>query len=185
MIGQRIISIRETQNISQEELAKRTGLNTLQLESIENDKILPSLAPLIKIARVLGVRLGTFLDDDEHIGPIINKKDQHQEGISFSNNETTSHTAMEYLSLASNKGGRNMEPFIIDVKPSDEKNSFSNHEGEEFIYVLHGEIEINYGTDTYHLSEGESIYYDSIVGHHVHAKGNEKAKILAVIYVPA
>ncbi|HAK47132.1 MAG TPA: DNA-binding protein, partial [Spirochaeta sp.] len=56
---------------------------------------------------------------------------------------------------------------------------------EEFIYVLEGEIEINYGKDVYNLTSGESIYYDSIVEHDVKAAGNAAARILAVIHEPA
>ena len=42
-----------------------------------------------------------------------------------------------------------------------------------------------YGKDKYELKQGDSIYYESIVAHHVHSHGNEKAKILAVVYTPA
>jgi len=55
---------------------------------------------------------------------------------------------------------------------------------EEFIYVLEGIVEINYGKNTYILEEGDSIYYDSIVAHHVHAGAGSTAKILAVVYTP-
>ncbi len=77
-----------------------------------------------------------------------------------------------------------MEPFIIDVHPLDGDYTMSNHEGEEFIYVLEGSIEICYGKEKYALEQGDSIFYDSIVNHHVHGKGSQKAKILAVIYTP-
>lgn len=60
----------------------------------------------------------------------------------------------------------------------------STHEGEEFIYVLNGVVEINYGKNTYILEEGDSIYYDSIVAHHVHAAADNKARILGVVYTP-
>ena len=68
---------------------------------------------------------------------------------------------------------------------SEEEVKLSTHEGEEFIYVLEGEIEILYGKDKYELKAGDSIYYESIVAHHLHSHGSEKAKILAVIYTPA
>mgnify|MGYP000909987062 FL=1 len=87
---------------------------------------------------------------------------------------------MEYHSLSQDKSGRHMEPFLIDVAPS----VLSTHEGEEFIYVLEGILEINYGKNTYILEEGDSIYYDSIVAHHVHAAADNTAKILGVIYTP-
>ena len=79
-----------------------------------------------------------------------------------------------------------MDPFIIDIFPSSEEEiKLSTHEGEEFIYVLEGEVEIIYGKDKYELKQGDSIYYESIVAHHVHSHGESKAKILAVVYTPA
>jgi Uncharacterized conserved protein, contains double-stranded beta-helix domain len=79
-----------------------------------------------------------------------------------------------------------MEPFIIQVDPKDNNVEFtlSSHEGEEFIYCMEGRIEVFYGTEKYIVEEGDSIYYDSIVEHHVHAAGQEGAKILAVVYTP-
>ncbi|WP_196047926.1 cupin domain-containing protein, partial [Parabacteroides distasonis] len=50
--------------------------------------------------------------------------------------------------------------------------------------VLNGVVEINYGKNTYILEEGDSIYYDSIVAHHVHAAADNKARILGVVYTP-
>lgn len=71
IVGEKIKSLRESQSISIEQLAERSGLAVEQIERIENNIDLPSLAPLIKIARVLGVRLGTFLDDQDETGPAI------------------------------------------------------------------------------------------------------------------
>ena len=76
IVGEKIKSLRESQSISMEELAQRSGLAIEQIERIENNIDLPSLAPLIKIARVLGVRLGTFLDDQDENGPVVCRKDE-------------------------------------------------------------------------------------------------------------
>ena len=174
IIGAKIKSIRESKQLSTQEVSERSGLSIEQIERIEGNIDFPSLAPLIKIARVLGVRLGTFLDDQSELGPIIcRKKDSNDtNSIGFSNNDS--------------KAGRHMEPFLIDVAPSEDGVDFvlSTHEGEEFIYVLEGVLEINYGKNTYILEEGDSIYYDSIVAHHVHAAADNTAKILGVIYTP-
>ena len=74
IVGEKIKSLRENKGISIEELAERSGLAIEQIERIENNIDLPSLAPLIKIARVLGVRLGTFLDDQDETGPVVSRK---------------------------------------------------------------------------------------------------------------
>lgn len=185
IVGEKIKALRENQGISLEQLAERAGLAIEQIDRIENNIDLPSLAPLIKIARVLGVRLGTFLDDQEELGPVVCRKREATDSISFSNNAIQSRKHMEYHSLSKSKADRHMEPFIIDVTPTDD-NAFvlSSHEGEEFIMVMSGTMEISYGKHTYLLEEGDSIYYDSIVPHHVHAYQGQAAKILAVIYTP-
>lgn len=185
IVGEKIKSLRETKGISIEELADRSGLALEQVRRIEENVDLPCLAPLIKIARVLGVRLGTFLDDQDELGPVVCRKSESSDSISFSNNATHSRRHMQYHSLSKAKSDRHMEPFIIDVAPTSETDFvLSSHEGEEFIMVMESVMEISYGKHTYVLEEGDSIYYDSIVPHHVHAFEGRAAKILAVIYTP-
>ena len=187
IIGAKIKNIRESKQLSIEEVAERSGLGIEQIERIEGNLDFPSLAPLIKIARVLGVRLGTFLDDQAELGPVVcRKKDSEADGIGFTNNATQGHKHMDYHSLSQDKSGRHMEPFLIEIAPSEEGEDFilSTHEGEEFIYVLNGVVEINYGKNTYILEEGDSIYYDSVVAHHVGGGADNKARILGVVYTP-
>ena len=184
-VGAKIKSLRESKNITTEEVSERSGLSVDQIVSIENDEHLPSLGPLIKIARALGVRLGTFLDDSDDLGPVVCRAEEHNSSISFSNGTSDARKHMEYFSLARRKTGRHMEPFIIDIQASEEKSfKLSAHEGEEFIFVLEGELEIEYGKQVYHLKEGDSIYYDSIVEHHVHGADGRAARILAMVYIP-
>ena len=104
IVGEKIKSLRESQSISMEELAQRSGLAIEQIERIENNIDLPSLAPLIKIARVLGVRLGTFLDDQDENGPVVCRKSEAKDSISFSNNAIHSRKHMEYHSLSKSHG---------------------------------------------------------------------------------
>ena len=186
LVGSKIKGIRESKNITIAEMSERSGLAVEQIESIENDEFLPSLGPLIKIARALGVRLGTFLDDNDALGPVVCRAEEREDSsISFSNDAADARKNMEYHSLAKQKAGRHMEPFIIDIQPSEEKEfKLSAHEGEEFIYVMSGVVEIAYGKDTYTLRQGDSIFYDSIVKHHVHGAAGQAAKILAVVYIP-
>ena len=143
IVGEKIKSLRETKEISVAELAVRSGLAEEQIERIENNVDLPSLAPLIKIARALGVRLGTFLDDQEEQGAVICRKQESEDTISFSNNAMDLRTHMRYHSLSKSKADRHMEPFIVDAEPTEETHfSLSSHEGEEFIYVMEGTIEV-------------------------------------------
>jgi len=184
-LGGRLKALRETRNITIEDLADRANLTAEGVAKIENGEMIPGLTPLFKLARVMGVRIGTFLDDQENIGPVVTKKGEKKGVTRFSDKDNPVSSDLDFYSLALNKSGRHMEPFIVDIYPSSEKDfKTSSHEGEEFLYVLEGEIEVIYGKEVYLLTEGESIYYDSIVKHHVHSRGNGPAKILAVVYAP-
>lgn len=185
IVGERIKSLRESKSMSIEELAQKAELSVEQIKRIEEDIDLPSLSPLIKISHALEVRLGTFFDDQSVVGPVICRQGQYEDTVMFSNNSTSSRKNMEYHSLSKSKTDRHMEPFIIDVNPID-KNDFvlSTHEGEEFIYILNGTMELVYGKNKYLLNPGDSVYYDSIIPHHIHGYQGQKAKILAVIYTP-
>ena len=186
IVGEKIKSLRETKEISIAEMAERTGLAEEQINRIENNVDIPSLAPLIKIARALGVRLGTFLDDQDEMGAVICRKQEETDStISFSNNAMDARTHMRYQALAKSKSDRHMEPFIVDIEPTNDTDfTLSSHEGEEFIYVMDGIIEVCHGKKKHIIKAGDTIYYDSIVPHHVHGYEGQAAKILAVVYTP-
>ena len=186
IIGEKIKSLRTTKEISINELSESTGLSVEQIKRIEDNTDIPSLAPLIKIARALGVRLGTFLDDQPNEeGPVVCRKGEADDTISFSNNASDARHHMHYHSLSRAKSDRHMDPFIIDIDESGNNEfSLSAHEGDEFIMVLKGKLEVEYGKKKYLLDEGDTIYYDSIVPHHVHAYEGKAARILAVVYTP-
>ena len=185
IIGERVKKYREANNLTRSQLGEKCGLNEEQITLIEEQSDIPSLSPLIKIARTLGVRLGTFLDDQIDLGPVICRQNEIQQSISFSNDNTESRKHMNYYSLSGNKTERQMEPFIVHLnQQTDDSVERSSHEGEEFAYVLSGKVEILYGDKQYYLEKGDSIYYDSIVPHLIRAVSNDGADLIAVIYTP-
>lgn len=184
-VTEKIKTLCADKNISVEELAEGTGLTVEQIQQILNSQIIPSLSSLIKIARALGVRLGTFLDDSEFFGPVVNRSADKQQAATFSSQLSTANSHMDFFSLASRKAARHMEPFLIDLKPSaDGEKVSSSHEGEEFLYVLSGSVLVQYGKERYILNQGDSIYYDSIVDHLVTTANDQPAQILGIVYSP-
>lgn len=181
-IGEKISTLRTLKKIQIEDLAAKAGLSTQQLILIEKGVSIPSLGVLIRITRALGIRLGTLLDDTLKEGPAVVRANEHESSVSFSTTENREH--LTFMSLAPNKAGRHMEPFVVDIVPdgADEPVK-SSHEGEEFIYVLEGKVIIHYGNDMIELNKGDSIYLDSVVNHLV-TTGSSKARILGIVYVP-
>ena len=185
LIGPRIRQLRERREYTLETLAKQSGCSVEMIAALEAGDLVPSLTPLLRLARGLGVRLGTLLDDQTLDGPAIVRHGDAGTAIHFSGNDPSrKRSTLDFHPLAPHKAARNMEPFLIDVHPATGEVALNEHEGEEFIYVLSGRIEIRYGKDTHQLDAGDSIYYESAVPHHVQALGGD-AKILAVVYAPA
>jgi transcriptional regulator with XRE-family HTH domain len=189
MLGDKVRHIREIKNFSIEDLSKESGIDADVITRIEAGDLVTSLTPLIKLARVLGVRLGTFLDDQEVEGPVVTRKGDSARVMRVAKgaNEggAKEKSDLDFFSLAHDKSGRHMEPFMIEIDPSSALAAkLSSHEGEEFIYVLGGRVEIQYGKSTFLLETGDSIYYDSVVPHHVHSADGAAARILAVVYAP-
>jgi len=186
-LGEKIITLRTAHHLSQQDLADRCGCDVSTIKGLEDGDLPASLAPLIKITRALGVRLGTLMDDDEDLGPAFIDSDQMEEVARLKSLETTSGGDLSYFSLAAGRPSRHMDPFVITITPSGETNhELVGHEGEEWLYGLEGEVEIAYGKEEnlYVLHPGESIYYDSIVPHQVRAHNGQDAKFLAVVYTP-
>lgn len=182
-VGSRIKRMREARAMSLDDVAVRSGLNLDFLQAIEEDNIYPSLGPLVKIARVFGIRLGTFLDDQFSEDPLIVRREERKEELSMHKGKDKP-VALRFHSLGRGKKDRHMEPFYIEIlpEPSEDK-KLTPHEGEEFIVVLSGEVEVFYGQEKYILKPGDSIYYNSVVPHYVSCHG-PKAEIYAVVYFP-
>ena len=185
IIGERIRSFRERKDMSVENLAMRAGVAQEMLEAIEAGKQTPGLGYLVKIARALGERLGTFLDDKVSPDPFIVRKVEREGDPTVASCQGTCGQA--YFSLGQGKTDRHMEPFFITLFKEEGEVERSSHEGEEFILVMSGKVRLVYGMDEYLLEEGDTMYFNSIVPHHVSAaaEGTDgEAKIFAVIYVP-
>lgn len=184
-LGTKIKQLREAAGLTWGDLAEAAGIETAQIVLIEGGEVSPSISTLIKISRRMGIRLGTLLDGTEASSPVVTSTSGMSPTVNTSKAGSSNH--LDFYSLAGKKSDRNMEPFFINIHfadPTDRKN-FSTHEGEEFIYVLEGTLEVYYGTEKHTVNTGESIYYDSIVPHCVTVPTKEAmAKVVAVTYTP-
>jgi quercetin dioxygenase-like cupin family protein/DNA-binding XRE family transcriptional regulator len=183
-VGQKLATVRESLQLTVEQLAERSGCDAALVRRIEAGELVPSLAPLIRLSRGLGVRLGTLLDDAGGLGPVVTRKDTATGAQRLKSLETGGGGpgTLEFFSLAAGKAARHMEPFLVTVHPGG--GAPSTHEGEELLYVLDGQVEVAYGQETHRLGPGDSIYYDSVVPHRVSAAGDANARLLAVVYAP-
>ena len=184
-LGGRIRSYRELQEMTREELAEQTDLSLDFITTLEEENVSPSLGPLLKIARVFGVRLGTFMDDEFGSDLSLVRDGDHSQDVRL-RNSSSGDSGLRFHPLGTGKTDRHMEPFIVELAPSEEpgEQAFSSHEGEEFFIVKEGQVEFIYGKDRYELAPGDSVYFNSIVPHHVAAMDQAPAVLYAVLYFP-
>jgi transcriptional regulator with XRE-family HTH domain len=176
--GQKLRATREKRGFSLEELAEKTGIERDALERLEAGEELLPLGQLIRLSKALSLKMAEVISAGDEPFTIV-RSDQRQRFARFGKARQASH-GYEYESLAAGKKDRLMEPFIVTLLPAaaDEP---SSHDGQEFIYVLEGEMEVVVNDTQDVLKPGDAIYYDSTSMHLVKAHGDKPAKILAVL----
>ena len=183
-VGEKVRELRESKGLSLQDLANRTGYSSALLSQVENHFISPPLGGLIKIAKALEVKVGTFFGDEPRESYAIVRKDERKHVSRFASKEGVSY-GYSYESLGFDKKDRQMEPFLVTLEPATVKSEkLSSHDGEEFIFVLEGEMEAILGDHKDVLQPGDCIYYDSTIPHKVQCHREAPTKILAVLWTP-
>ena len=171
--------LRTQKRLTLQDLAEKTGLTKGYLSKVERSQKAPPYSTLTKIAGALDIEVTTILSKD--VLPLEDVRICLSRGETRPViRETDEFSGYDYEVLADGKPGKNMEPFIIHA-PFDITRTYT-HEGEEFIYVMDGQLEFCYGEDTYILNPGDNIYFDSIVPHVGKSLGDTKSRLMVVIY---
>ena len=183
-VGEKIRELRENKGLSLQDMANRTGYTSALLSQVENHFISPPLGALIKIAKALEVKVGTFFGDEPRESYAIVRKDERKHISRYASKEGVSY-GYSYESLGFDKKDRQMEPFLVSLEPATVRSEkLSSHDGEEFIFILEGEMEAILGDHKDVLYPGDCIYYDSAIPHKVQCHREIPTKILAVIWTP-
>jgi transcriptional regulator with XRE-family HTH domain len=181
-VGEHIHALRVSRGITLQELAGLTGFSPALLSQVENRMTSPPLGMLVKIANAFDASVSSLIGGrKESAFSIVRKEDRST--VSRVELKGGGKPEYSYEALGTGKAGHRMEPFLVKLAPGADPNApRSVHEGEEFLYVLSGCVEIFLGDYSDRLSEGDCIYYNSTTPHHVHSVGDSEATILAVIH---
>ncbi len=180
-VAGRVRTYRERLQMTVEDLGERSGVNASVVAAVEAGEVYPALGVLIKISRALGQRLGTFMDDQYAPDPVIVRADAR--AGERASQKTCATGGFSFFPLGRGKTDRHLEPFYIEIA-ADASAPLSSHEGEEFIVVVSGLVELVYGGVTQVLKPGDSAYYNSVVQHLVKAADGQPAAIYAVVFMP-
>jgi len=180
LLGDRVRNAREMRGLTIQDLSSRTGIDISTLNSVELNEMIPPLGELIKLGKALEMKMGYFISPGAD-RPMTIVRAAQRRPISRHGEKRSEQYGYSYESLAPEKANRSMEPFLVTLLPTEIKEP-STHDGQEFLFVLDGQMMAQVGDQTELLGPGDALYYDSSQPHSVGCVGGREAKVLAVIF---
>jgi quercetin dioxygenase-like cupin family protein len=173
--GAKMKQLRLARKISFEQLAGKTGFSQRYLKAIEEGIAAPPVSALIQIAKALSVDSGSFLSAEDQEASKIRRRETF-----FKRTQ-----AYSYKTLTPDAEQKHMKAFLVTIDPRQEHKMVEyRHDGEEFLYVIKGHIEVRVGEEQNLLKKGETLHFDSGMTHKLRNLSDEEAKLLVVIYTP-
>jgi transcriptional regulator with XRE-family HTH domain len=178
-VGERIRKLREAQDMSLEQVCKLTGIDAARLRAYEDGTAVPAIGAVIQLSRVLGSKMEGLLHGG---GTVSESLTICRSGESLGGEQGDTEQSYAYQSLTRpGTAGHLMEPFLLSFDPSVPPGVPITHDGQEFVYVVEGAIELFYDGRNYRLEKGDSAYLSSSLPHTFHGLGDSVAKMLAVV----
>jgi transcriptional regulator with XRE-family HTH domain len=183
-LGKRIFELRAARRLTQDRLGIAAGITKGYLSKIENSKLIPPIGTLVRIAQVLDTDVADLLGTDSspnHDETICIVRSWEREMVI----KGGSSFGYDYIALAQKRHHKQMEPFVMVFPSEVDKQIRFEHIGEEFMFILSGEVEfeavIDGRTKTWVLSPGDSAYFDSTIPHRGRSLRGESSALLVVI----
>lgn len=180
-LGQKLRRYREERGLELAALAKRAGIDAEQLEAFESDRAIPAIGELAKLASLLDVSLGHFFQRQVPESRVEVVRAQSRWTVP-PQSDAARTLNYRYQALSYNLTNKLMSPFLVEIPPDTAREApLSTHDGEEFLFVLNGQLEIRVGGDVHRLAPGDAIYFDSRMEHSLRAAEGSAVRLVACI----
>ncbi|MDO3377617.1 helix-turn-helix domain-containing protein [Geoalkalibacter halelectricus] len=182
-IGIKVRRLRQEKRLTLQALSDATGLSKPLLSQIENDQVIPPLATLLRISKALKVGIHSFFEEEGDGEKCILVRADQRRPLQRRHLPDHPVAAYTYHSLAYGRKNKHMEPFLVEFQRGEwHEELMVRHEGEEFLFLLSGELELHYGDQVMILKPGDSVYYDSSEPHGYIARSPLRTQAVAVLY---
>lgn len=153
-LGSRIRELRQTRNLTLEQVAAESGFSVSFLSMVERDKVSISVDNLEKLARYYNVHMVHFFTGPEESPVQVTRHSQVLENLERKNGGPAAVT------LLSNRANARMEPLLVSIAPGQEEPHFRKHEADTLVIILRGQARLisETGEET-QLNEGDIAYY--------------------------
>ena len=182
-LGSKLRQLRLRKKIALVDLGKHTGLSASMLSQLENGKLVPTLPTLARIAMVFDVGLEHFFADQRarRIFSIV----RAGERLRFPDRADSPTPGYFFEVLTFGATEKSMSAYLAEFPMHDSKESRPHfHNGAEFIYVLSGQLAVNYQQEDHLLDPGDSVYFDASEPHSYTGKSEEGTKAIVVTSQP-
>lgn len=173
-IGKKLKELRQQNDLTLDDLASRSELTKGFLSQVERNLTTPSIATLADILESLGTNLSDFFHEEEETQIVFSKQD-------FFEDEQSDYT-IEWIIPNAQKN--EMEPILLTLHSHKRSQELSAHHGEEFGYVLKGNVTLIRGNKKYKLKAQETFYLDGSKSHYLYNHGSSDAKVLWITTPP-
>ena len=172
-VGQKIRKARLKKKITLEQVANDTGCSVDYLKEMESGKAIPPVGTLLQISRALEIDSGALLKEDAAAA---------EDRVRAYKKRTENYA---YTTLTPGAEQKHLKAFRVTVDAmKDHKGVGYQHEGEEFVYVLKGQIEITVGDHVNRLKKDDSLHFNSGIRHKIKNVGKREAELVVVVYAP-
>jgi len=178
-IGPKIRAVRLKKKMGLVELGRHTGLSPAMLSKIERGQLFPTLPTLLRIALVFSVGLDYFFSGprEKPRVAVVRRKDR----LRFREKPGARDVSYEFESLDFPAVERKMNAYLAEfTEMAADKARRHSHADDEFVYVLHGTLEMHIGDDVHELHGGDSIYFDASVPHAYRRGGAKPCSAIVV-----
>ncbi|MGE5606351.1 MAG: cupin domain-containing protein [Bacteroidota bacterium] len=169
-LGRRLRQLRQSKKFTLQQLAETTGLTASFISQVERNQTMPSVLAIQKISKALGTSVTYFFEESISESKIIVRKDQRK--------KLTIPGGKIHYELLTPSLGKEMEFLLAKMEPGIETEDPFPHEGEEYGYVVSGNIKMLIGDQFYDLSAGDSVCFKADLPHAIHNLGNEEAVMI-------
>ena len=174
-LGKRLRALRNEWGLTLAQLGQQVGLSASYLSQIERGVAIPSLSRLTAIASALDVEMGYFFENDVP-SPCVVRLNQ---GKKLSD---TTDIIVELLSV--DLSDKEIQPYRVVCQPGASKGQPPTYPGEEFGFVLKGQLTVTVGEETFVLEAGDSIHYQTLQPRSWRNEGDEECIAIWAISPP-
>jgi len=176
-MSNRLKLLRKKLGVTLEALADKAGMTKSYLSKVERGLNTPSIAAALKLARALNVNVEELFAEEQPGQSRYSLVRQGERQALVGDGQGPG-----YAALTSQVGQRSLLPFLIQPPTAFSDPTFKEHQGEEFLFVHEGQVEVDFMNERVLLQQGDALHFNAQTPHRLRSVGERPAQLLVVVH---